>query len=610
MIVGPDRSSSSADRERSRRRRRLAYAIFLEPIFAQRTRLILLLISLAILSISLGIVLYAVKWLVPALFAPRNSADAPAWVIPWLEIAVPREHLAIAVPIVLVVAGVLRAFALYLYSLEQQALALEWARRYRERLFAAVLTQPYVKIRGRSPGEWMSLMMNDVNFMQNRLTEVLAGVLRGGAQVVTGFVVLFTVHWPSAVLLVAASPLVAFGMGRAGRRIARYSELFQRELGRIAAAVLDVRARFDFIRSQGGEKREQERFEALNLAYFRMIRRSILLRSAFAPMLELVGFLMFAAFTWAMSKQFLDVGPGDMLRFFAALGILLKPLRELGEQISRAQETRGVMRQTLYLFEGLTPSNTDSITPPSSGRVDYHNDILIRHVQVQYAGQSVASFVAQDIRLRAGRSIAVIGPSGAGKSTLLKMLAGLIEPRQWDCQLSWREVSKSTSMVSQEPFLFDDTILENLVYGLITQPSEDEIWRALAAVNVDQEVRSAPNGLASRVRAIGSNLSGGQLQRLTIARGLLRQRAIWLLDEATSAIDAKSEREITLRLIAESRDKGAILIAVTHRLQWLDAYDEVWFVEHGTILYSGAHQSLLSHQRYRQFCAEERLDRD
>ena len=171
--------------------------------------------------------------------------------------------------------------------------------------------------------------------------------------------------------------------------------------------------------------------------------------------------------------------------------------------------------------------------------------------------------------------------------------------------MSWRALSKSSSMVAQEPFLFDDTITENLVYAIDQRPSEQALWRALAVVNVDREVAAAPNGLTSRVRAIGSNLSGGQLQRLTIARGLLRQRPIWLLDEATSAIDAKSEREITLRLMAACKEQGAIFVAVTHRLQWLDAYDEVWFVEHGTILYVGTHRALLEQTRYRQFCAEE-----
>lgn len=608
MHGGVETGASPAVDARARRRR-LAYELYLQPVLAQRGRLMLIAVSLAILSGSIAVVLYAVKWMVPALFAPSGGAAKAAWVVPLLGIPVAQESLATAVPVVLVVAGICRSFALYLYSLEQQALALEWARHYRERLFDTVLALPYVRIRKRSPGEWMSLAMNDVNFMQNRLTDALAGVLRGGAQVLTGFVVLFSVHWPSALLLVAASPLVSFGMGRVGRRIARYTELFQRELGRIAAAVLDLRGRFDFIRAQGGEARERERFAQLNKSYYRMIRRSILIRSTFAPLLELVGFVSFAAFTWALARRHLDVEPGDMLRFFAALGILLKPLRELGEQISRAQETRGVLRQTLALFEDLDEARPISRElGPAQGTASSHKGVRIESLEIAYAGRGGAAFAASALELRPGRSVAVIGPSGAGKSTLLKALGGLIEPRRWECALAWRELARSTSMVSQEPFLFDDTIAENLAYGLqgAARPSEAAMWEALATVNVDSEVRATAGGLSARVRAIGSNLSGGQLQRLTIARGLLRQRAIWLLDEATSAIDARSEREITLRLTAACRKQGTMLVAVTHRLQWLDAYDEVWFVENGTVTHAGEHKRLLEEPRYRQFCAEER----
>lgn len=599
----------------AKKRRRFAFDIFLAPVLAQRLRLVLLVVSLAILSAALGVVLYAIKWLVPALFAPVDGVPeatlASAWVLPIIDYPVSRAQLAVAVPLVLVIAGILRAFALYLYSLEQQALAIEWARRYRERLFAMLLALPYVEIRRRSAGEWMSLLMNDVNFMQNRLTDVLAGVLRGGAQVLTGFVVLFSVHWPSALLLVAASPLVSFGMGRAGRRIARYTELFQRELGRIAGAVLDLRARFDFIRAQNGEARERERFEAINAAYYRMIRGSILLRSVFAPLLELLGFIAFAAFTWALAKRMLAVEPGDMLRFFAALGILLKPLRELGEQISRAQETRGVLRQTINLFVDLDHAAVYSPGQNTVVPLTYHQEIQIEHVQVSYAPGNIA-FSATNLQLKPTLAVAIIGPSGAGKSTLLKVLAGLIEPQLWQATYPWQQVARSSSMVAQEPFLFDDSIAANLTYGQ-TAPitvDKDRMLKTLSMVNMHDEVLATSHALDSRVRAIGSNLSGGQMQRLTIARGLLRDRPIWLFDEATAAIDPRSEREITTRLIADCKAKGAILLAVTHRLQWLESYDEIWFVDDGQIICRGQHRQLLDLPRYRQFCADTAQYRD
>ena len=213
-------------------------------------------------------------------------------------------------------------------------------------------------------------------------------------------------------------------------------------------------------------------------------------------------------------------------------------------------------------------------------------------------------FAAEQLALKPGRAVAVIGPSGAGKSTLLKTLAGLVNPIAWQGNCSWQEFASQVSMVSQEPFLFDDTLRENLLYGLekSQQPTEADIWTALDKVNIAGEVRSWSLGLDSRLRAIGSNISGGQLQRLVIARALLRRRPVWLLDEATAAVDARSERDITQRLIAACHTDNRAMLAVTHRLTWLAQFDEVWFVENGRMELVGPHQELMAHPRYRAYC--------
>jgi ABC-type multidrug transport system fused ATPase/permease subunit len=212
-------------------------------------------------------------------------------------------------------------------------------------------------------------------------------------------------------------------------------------------------------------------------------------------------------------------------------------------------------------------------------------------------------FFAENLSIEPGKAIAIIGPSGAGKSTFLKTLAGLVEAIEWDGTPSWEEVRSDASMVSQEPFLFDDSIAENLCYGLAERPTEASVWEALETVNIAAEIKALPDGLRTRLRAIGSNVSGGQLQRLVIARSLLRGKSLWLLDEATSAVDAKSEKDITLRLIGACRAEGRALLAVTHRLTWLEAFDAVWFVEDGEVRLAGPHAALLRERRYRDYCA-------
>ena len=156
-------------------------------------------------------------------------------------------------------------------------------------------------------------------------------------------------------------------------------------------------------------------------------------------------------------------------------------------------------------------------------------------------------------------------------------------------------------MVSQEPFLFDATLHENLIYGL-TDVDDRKVWDALGWVNMQSEIQALREGLQTRVRALLGNLSGGQQQRLVIARALLRRRSIWLFDEATSALDAHNEKAITLHLIDTCKKQNAAMIMVTHRLSWLDRFDEIWFLEAGAVVARGEHRRLLEEPRYRAFC--------
>jgi ABC-type multidrug transport system fused ATPase/permease subunit len=586
----------------------------------ERGRLVVIAGALAVLGAAQGLFLLLVKGFVQALFQGDGQPVAVTTLLPesvlrylpqWGGVYVAPATLAVAVPLAIAVAGLGKAIATYVYQWQQQSLALAVARDLRLALFERLLAQPYETIRGRSAGEWMSVVMNDVMFVQQRFSDIMTGLVRDSVILVACFVTLAFIHAPTAAVLVAVAPVIAWTMGRTGRRIARYAEAFQRELARLAAAFLDLRARFDFIRAQHGEAREKERFDALNVRYYRMIRRSILVRSAFAPVLEFVGFTLFAVCIYAIGRGIWGAGltADVMMQFFVALGLLLKPLKEMGEQLTRLAESKGVLAQSEALLSvSSSPARLSAATagvgdPSADARRARALGMTVRMVEAAQGGAT--RIKAHDISLSPGRTVAIIGPSGGGKSTLVKTLAGLLPPKTWDADVPWEELARQTSMVSQEPFFFDDTLSANLSYGSAPGqvPSEAAQREAVAAVGLGSELAAMPDGLATRVRALGSNVSGGQLQRLVIARGLLRQKPVLLLDEATSAVDAAAEQAITLGLIQRAKANQTVLVAVTHRLTWLASFDEVWFVEDGALKHKGGHADLLAHQRYREFCA-------
>jgi subfamily B ATP-binding cassette protein MsbA len=587
----------------------------LEPVLARRSELAIVLISLLFLSVTQGLVILLMKGFLAAFFHDVSTASIHLEsLVPksFLQLApvlaaidLPREALAFWVPVGIVTAGVMKATATYIYNLGLTRMALRVAQNYREQVFEGVLTLPWLSSAMRDPGEWMSVIMADAIFIQSRLTEFSTAFIKDGVLIISCIVTLAIIHWPAALVLLCIAPLIGWQMGRAGRRIAWFTEAFQRELGVLSGILLGIRERFRFMRAQSGEDFELSQFKNANDSYLKMMSGSIFLRALVAPGMEWIGFCVFALFIYGWTNQIegFRVSPDVVVQFFVALGLILRPVREMGEQVARWSETIGGLRRSMAVMAEVDANRHLSDSVSDKGSVRLSKSISVNRLKISYGKRS--AFEAKDLLIGVGQAIAIIGPSGAGKSTILKGMAGLIKPDVWESDVSLSHVVALSSLVSQSPFLFKDTIRGNLQYGLdsaIRSMTTDEMmWAALRIVNLEETFRSLSHGLESKFNPLETNLSGGQIQRLVIARAILRRKPLLLLDEATSAVDGATEKDISERLIDTVHETGTILIAVTHRLRWLGNYDEVWFVEEGRIVAKGNHEELMSHDRYRRF---------
>ncbi len=582
-------------------------------VVSQKRSLIIGILSLAVLGLSQASFLLLVKSFLKALFSPGTSATIPVGdllppdlikLTPFAtDYPVAYSDLAVAVPVAIIFVGLLMSLALYFYQFHQQSISMFVAKFLREQVFSRIISLEFSAISARSPGSWMSLVMNDILFLQNRFSDLLTALFKDSVIILSCFAVLFYTHAPTAFILALAAPFIAFFMGRTGKRIAKYSEKFQRELSSISAITLSVRERFDFIRAQHGERRELDWFSRHNDNYYRMVKKSILVRSAFAPMMELIGVLIFAGLVWGIgSGWWQNVTPDLVMQFIFATGIMLRPLREVGEQVARLQETMGAMSGCMELLETPAIANhkPDRVYGLSPAAGSSSATLALAKVAAGYQGKTV--FSGKELQLVPGKTIAVIGASGAGKSTLIKTLAGLLPPIEWQANQSWDNFTMQTSLVSQEPFLFADTLRTNLTYGSTGSDLSDEaIFAVLKKVRIFDQIQKSEQGLDTHFRALGSNLSGGQIQRLVLARALIRNKRHLLLDEATSALDSVTEQEITELLIQMCKSEGMSLFAITHRLEWLSLYDEVWYLEAGSVALRGAHKDLLKFESYVTF---------
>jgi subfamily B ATP-binding cassette protein MsbA len=487
--------------------------------------------------------------------------------------------------------GIVRGIALYLYQWAQSSVALTVAKNTRQGMFKALLKHDYSSLSRKSAAHWMSVIMNDVLYLQMNFSEIMTVLLKDSVLVISCLIAMSFIHWQTGLVLLLVCPFIAFGLGRAGQRIRHYANFWQRELGKIAAFVLDIRQRFVFIRAQGGEERELGRFEDRNENYYRSIRRSILLRSAFAPAIEWVGFALFAGFVYVVAKGQWgrDFSSATMLQFFAALGLLVKPLKEMGEQMARLSEIQGSMAACKAVLDQGSefPSSVDSEAPSNWGRWG------IGEIAVSY-GETPA-VIARNLQFGPAKSVAIVGPSGGGKSSLIKALCGLVQATSWHGDVTQNQMAFATSLVSQRPFLFKDTVRANLVYGLALVPPDAEIREQMIGLGLGMIE------LGDEFDPIAQNLSGGQIQRLVILRALLRTRSVLVLDEATSALDTEIEMQIVGDLLTKIKQQQSMLIMVTHRLSYLSKFDEVWFVENGELVAQGQHEDLLSQRRYAEY---------
>ncbi len=567
------------------------------PLKAEKSQLVVLIFALTLMALSDAAFLLLIKNFVAVLFGQSSDLKIPAPFSRFITSEDLFSHGVYAVPFLLLCAGLSKALASYFYSLKQQTITLSIVKNYRSELFARILAMPYEGIRKRQVGEWMSIIMNDVLFLQQRCNDMLTALLKDTVTVVTAFGVLAYLHWPTALALLVVSPLLGFGMGKIGKKISRYAEEFQKELAHMAGMLLEQRARFDFIRAQQGESREIARFSRANQRYYDMIRRSIFVRSAFAPGLEWLGFMAFALAVYAVGQGLLSELSEILMPFFVALGLMLKPLKEIGEQLSRWHETKGTLQASFAVYK---EAESYAAWAPIVSMSPNFNGLNIKTVTAGLDARPLVTI--QDTKVNPNESIAIIGPSGAGKSTILKTFAALLPPLTWDASLPWSQFCSHAAMVSQDPFLFQATLFANLVYGLESLPRMEDVRLVLSEVNILAEIDALTHGLDTPFTPLSPTLSGGQIQRLVIARALLRRRPILLLDEATSALDEKTEKDITDRLLAKTKATSFSLIAVTHRLKWLHKYDKVWFVEGGVLKFEGTHEELMKIPRYREFC--------
>lgn len=567
-----------------------------------KSSLLRLVLALALLGISQAGLVIIIGPMLKVFFVGENEVFKLGELISLLpetasNIEITRSFLMLFIPLGLLGLGLGRSFCGYIYNVEQTYLSLEISAKFRSTLFQHIVSVDYMKGASRSPAEWMSVIMNDVAALQEKIMDIVNGLLRDLLALVASFVGLLFVWWPAAMVLLGIAPFIAFWTGRTGRKISKWSEEFQRSQAQFQAFAHDFRSRFEFVKAQSGEEVELGQFEKMNRNYFRAVNKSIFTRALFAPSFEFFGFASLAGVILLLPFVEQHLHGTRLLAFFGALAMIFKPLRSIGEQYVGLEQIKGLLSQSLQI-----------LSTPIQERVSFQvpdwnaTQIKVDSLEVSYDRFSLR---CENLVFNSGQLILFAGRSGAGKSSLLKVLAGLVNPTQYSGNVSVPTLRSAVSYVGQAPFLFKGTVRENLNYGQKFDFSDEKMIKSLELVGIYDELL-ALGGLDLSFDPIKPCFSGGQIQRLSIARGLLRPSQILALDEVTASLDLNKEREIldSLRELAQS--SGKIVLVVSHRFDFLSLFDHVYFFVNGEIHLQGSPEEVSMNQDFRLFLEGEK----
>ena len=457
-------------------------------------------------------------------------------------------------------------------------------------------------------GSTVSRLTNDVGLVRGAITEGTISIVRQSSLILVylGLAVAAAPRLALTALLVL--PLSIGVISVIGRRLRRRGRRLQEKLGDVTAVLTETISGIRVVKTFAMEEHEKAKFSRYNRDYFRSVFRFETLAGLTPPLTEFLGAIAGVVIIWLARDQVAGQGAISPERFFVFLAgafSMLQPLNGLSNVTPVVQQGLAAAERIFGLMD-LEPEVKD--LPNAVAINDFKDSLNFRDVSFSYKsrgqggiGPNDEDFVLRDINLdvKRGEMLALVGPSGAGKSTLADLI-----PRFYDCtkgrieidgrdirELESKSLRRLLGVVGQETILFHDTVFNNIAYGR-PGASQAQVEEAARAANAHQFITEMPDGYQTVIGERGLKISGGQRQRMSIARAILKNPAILILDEATSALDTESEQLVQQAINNLMANRTAVVIA--HRLSTIQRADRIIVLEDGRITETGKHSELLA----------------
>jgi subfamily B ATP-binding cassette protein MsbA len=491
------------------------------------------------------------------------------------------------------VKGLFSYFATYLMSWVGQRAVMD----LRNRLYQHVIQQSVGFFKKKSTGTLTSHITNDVEKIQLAVSEALGDLLMQTFALLGYGALLIYYDLRLAVVCLVTAPLAVYPLLTLGRKLRRITDTGLERWRDISNILHETISGSRIVKAFRMEAFETERFERATNRLFRSNMRITRVVSIMPPIMELVGGIGIAAAIWYGSRSIARgaMTTGEFTSFMAALFLMYTPVKKLSRVNATFQQALSAASRIFALLdtEQEIREAKDAIDiPPLSKRIEFVGLSFVYHDGEGPALDDV------NLTIEAGQVVALVGTSGAGKSTLASLVPRFYDPTGGAVLFDGVDIRMATlsslrgqiGLVTQEVILFDDTVRNNIAYGL-KSIADSEIRRAAAAANALDFIEALPQGFDTVVGEKGSRLSGGQRQRLAIARAVLKNPPILVLDEATSSLDAESEALVQQAL--ENLMVNRTTIVIAHRLSTVRRADQIVVIEDGRVQEIGRHDELI-----------------
>jgi subfamily B ATP-binding cassette protein MsbA len=550
----------------------------LQYVKPYKSRLVIAMVCMVIVASMAGAQAYMIKPLLDEIFFKQD-----------------RTMLTL-VPLAILGIFLVKGVFSYIYSYFLVRVGQSVIRDLRNELYNQIQSLPLSFFQKKPTGELISRILNDVGLIQGAVSNVLVGILKDTCQVVFLIGVIFYQDWRMALIAMVSLPLVVYPIINFGRRHRRLSISNQQTTAQVSNILYETITGNRIVKAFCMEKYEVSRFAKALDKLFAIVMRDTRIGAISRPLMEFLGGIGISLVVWYGGSQVLDgkSTPGTFFSFLTALIMIYEPIKGISAINNSLQQGIAAAERVFDVLdvEPDVPEKKDAIKLPR-----FNNAIEFTDVRFQY-DEDAEVLKGINLKVRVGEILAVVGSSGGGKSTLVNLI-----PRFYDVNsgslaidgtdirdVTFKSLRNQIGVVTQQTILFNDTVRNNITYGSL-DASEEQIRDAARAAHALSFIQHLPEGFDTVIGESGARLSGGERQRLSIARAILKNAPILILDEATSSLDTESEHEVQQAI--ENLVQSRTTFVIAHRLSTIRNADRIIVIQDGAIVEEGTHDTLL-----------------